>query len=958
MTLIAQALSLALVQFVWQGTLVALSLWAGLHLFRHRSASARYILSCGALATLLALPALTTWSLYDSSSNLASVASPTALTLTIRAVWAGTASTPGWFLAMQPWVLWIWFAGVLCLSLRLAGAGIQIAALRRTARPADACLLSMASRVARRMGMERAVRVLIAPDTEGPSLAGWIRPAILLPVATLLNLTPEQLEAVLAHEIAHLRRYDYLVNIVQAFTETLLFYHPAVWWVSGRIRHERELCCDDLAVATCGDALCYARALTVLEKLRTAAPRLALGASGSPLGYRIHRVLRVQAQEYLPSSLPGILALCLALAGVVLGTNPAHGAARPIIPPPEYPETARAQGVQGTVPVEVKVDSAGKVIGAKALGGPRELRKAAVEKVSTVEFPPGIPSPKKVDVAFQLIAQAAPQQETSSSQPDDAKLATLAGTITGAGGIPLSKSTVQLYPSPQPLNSARPSHTAITDSSGKYVFQGVPPGNYTVTADHPGYLTGSNAGKRTTQLLIGFSYVPLAEGERRTGVDLELVLYSAISGKVVDEDGDPIPNVVVQAMIYRYLQGVRQFSTIGVATTDDRGEFKVSNLGPGRVYLSFTPRTASGVATRQGNPKPGEVEQRFALSYYPGVRDLNAALPVRVSPGQDVSAIVMQLAKSPVYHVRGTVSGDVPQGSPLQVLVSQGNGNIINSAIRTAVAPDGSFDVPGIPKGEYTLTVEPVARQRMPELLASEPFVVADEDVSVDLKIQPSETLSGRVKIETPAGPQASTSSVSSKGVQIALTMSSGTPSRTAVSNEDGTFELPDVRPGRYKIVVTGVPQSGYLKSVTYGGHDAIDELDLSGGTGSAMLEVGISMSAAELNLAMALDVGEKPGMSEFMVIPDPPLPRRTWLYKRQASGPDGRLTIKNIAPGTYQIYCFQLVERFVQFDPDWVKTHESRAVKVTVMDNDRLQLSVPRITPQQVEDDDRAAHR
>src|SRR5580692_6312419 len=123
----------------------------------------------------------------------------------------------------------------------------------------------------------RAIRVLISTVAESPSVIGWLRPVILLPAATLAGLEPEQLQAVLAHEIAHIRRHDYLVNLAQTVVETLLFYHPAVWWVSARIRHERELCCDDAAVAMCGDAVFYARALTSLERLRAATPRLAMG---------------------------------------------------------------------------------------------------------------------------------------------------------------------------------------------------------------------------------------------------------------------------------------------------------------------------------------------------------------------------------------------------------------------------------------------------------------------------------------------------------------------------------------------------------------------------------------------------------------------------------------------------------------------------------------------------------
>ncbi len=140
------------------------------------------------------------------------------------------------------------------------------------------------------------VRVLITVVVAGLSERGrgWIRPALLLPAATLAGLTPQQLEAVLAHELAHILRYDYVVNMLQTVVETLLFYHPAVWWASGRMRQERELCCDDLAVSACGDALCYARALTRLERLRVGAPAhagLALGSTGGSLLYRIRRIM-------------------------------------------------------------------------------------------------------------------------------------------------------------------------------------------------------------------------------------------------------------------------------------------------------------------------------------------------------------------------------------------------------------------------------------------------------------------------------------------------------------------------------------------------------------------------------------------------------------------------------------------------------------------------------------------
>jgi beta-lactamase regulating signal transducer with metallopeptidase domain len=125
---------------------------------------------------------------------------------------------------------------------------------------------------------------------DAPTVIGFLKPVILLPTSALTGLSMQQLELLLAHELAHIRRHDYLVNILQSVIETLLFYHPAVWWVSHRIRVEREHCCDDVAVRVSGNAVVYAKALATLETLRHE-PQLALAANGGQLVKRIKRVL-------------------------------------------------------------------------------------------------------------------------------------------------------------------------------------------------------------------------------------------------------------------------------------------------------------------------------------------------------------------------------------------------------------------------------------------------------------------------------------------------------------------------------------------------------------------------------------------------------------------------------------------------------------------------------------------
>jgi TonB family protein len=421
-----QAVSAALVHFVWQGLVVAFVLWTVLFVLRNRSANARYLASCAGLLSLTALPVITTCVLYQGTVSAIADGVPAGISRTIGAGLDGAISSPGkWLASIEAWALPLWSLGVVVFSLRLAWGCRQVTLLRREGVDADGAVLAMVADLSRRMGLTPSVRVLISGAADGPSVVGWIRPVILLPAATVLGLTPAQLEAVLAHECAHIRRHDYLVNFLQSLVETVLFYHPAVWWISARIRHERELCCDDLAVRSCGDVLCYARALASLERLRVTVPRLALGASDGPVLYRIQRLVGVNGRANRLPALPAVLALCLGLACFALTMNWARGQAQGVAAPrlPEergvsvnlggatvlhrsaivYPRAAIEKRLEGVVLVQATLDRTGNVTDARVLSGPTELRKAALESVLKWYFTPGGEvSTRQISIAFHL----------------------------------------------------------------------------------------------------------------------------------------------------------------------------------------------------------------------------------------------------------------------------------------------------------------------------------------------------------------------------------------------------------------------------------------------------------------------------------------------------------------------------------------------------------------------------
>jgi uncharacterized protein (TIGR03435 family) len=198
------------------------------------------------------------------------------------------------------------------------------------------------------MGLRRALQIGTSIRADGPSVIGWLRPLILLPPATLMGLTATQLDAVLAHELAHIRRHDYLVNIVQIVAETMLFYHPAVWWVSNRLRIERELCCDDEAVRVSGDATAYAQALVTMAKLQV--PVMALGSAGGSLTDRVRRLLGARGHEPKRSAALGVTAMAVAL--VLFSIANVHAQPKPLrfevasVRPATAPSTPGSNGIE------------------------------------------------------------------------------------------------------------------------------------------------------------------------------------------------------------------------------------------------------------------------------------------------------------------------------------------------------------------------------------------------------------------------------------------------------------------------------------------------------------------------------------------------------------------------------------------------------------------------------------
>ncbi|GAB3834856.1 M56 family metallopeptidase [Hymenobacter jeollabukensis] len=333
---LVRAVGYTILHSLWQGAVVALALGGLMLVLRRHSAQVRYRVTAAALGLVLLL-ALVTFVRYYSTALPTSEVAATAVPTVLPAAAEGAGAATGAAVAAQgplstatvlryvehnlPLLVTIWLLGLLTMTLRLLGGLAYVQRLRHYGtRPLGMLWQTRLNNLAERAGLDKPVQLLESSLVRVPVVVGHLKPLILLPMGAVAGLAPAQLEAILAHELAHVVRRDYLINLLQSVAEILLFYHPAVWFLTATLRSERENCCDDVAASLCGDPLVLARALAALAELgleRTAAPRLSMAATG-PKGSLLGRVRRLVQGRTAPTFTEGFMAACVVMVGLLL----------------------------------------------------------------------------------------------------------------------------------------------------------------------------------------------------------------------------------------------------------------------------------------------------------------------------------------------------------------------------------------------------------------------------------------------------------------------------------------------------------------------------------------------------------------------------------------------------------------------------------------------------------------
>lgn len=319
-----RALALALLHFVWQGAALALLVRLTLAALGPKAAKARYAASCGALLAAALLPVITAIVSLEPRAGT-----------TVPIGQGGAPSALSWQHLGALFVVGLWALGAL---FRLVSMGHALQKARRLVslcRPLRDEIATGAGRLAARMGLVRVPRLLEGTHFDVPMAVGWLRPVVLVPVSAITTLAPAELDALIAHELAHVARYDFFVNVLQEVVASVLFFHPAVHYIGRTIREAREHVADDLA-ASCVSPKVLARALFSLESCRYPLPELPVGSNGGDLVNRIQRLIRPDSQARR-SSVAALLLAGAALSGALWGLG-SCGATPDLAPPILGPE--------------------------------------------------------------------------------------------------------------------------------------------------------------------------------------------------------------------------------------------------------------------------------------------------------------------------------------------------------------------------------------------------------------------------------------------------------------------------------------------------------------------------------------------------------------------------------------------------------------------------------------------
>jgi len=433
-----------------------------------------------------------------------------------------------------------------------------------------------------------------------------------------------------------------------------------------------------------------------------------------------------------------------------------------------------------------------------------------------------------------------------------------------------------------------------TDTTGHWSFPSVGCGQTQVIATRPGFLQGAFGQPRPG---AAFRPVILVSGEPLHDVKIQLTPQAVVSGKVVDDHGDPLANAMVQALAPRIVAGLRTFQNVNTQSTNDLGEYRLANLPPGKYIICATPQVVPFAF------EPGDVSTVLGPACYPGPPDSSSAGTIEARGSENRADFT--LSQVPSVKIRGSITNAVRGvGISLTKRFAMNGGRSQPGMVR----PDGTFEVPSVIPGSYLLATDFFEGGR--RLTARVPIEVGASDVEgVTVRLEPGFSLAGSVRVESAQGQTAAPQNIRISLRAVDPQLAGG--GQFAWNSTHDAFTISELTPGNYWLEAF-TNGSWYVKSATLGGRDLLKEpAVLSAGAGR--IEMTVRDDAGQIE-----DADGQPAAGWVMVLQDGRTPRNIM------SMPDGHFSIPGIAPGEYKVYSWDDWQQVEYANPDWMRRFAS----------------------------------
>jgi len=502
--------------------------------------------------------------------------------------------------------------------------------------------------------------------------------------------------------------------------------------------------------------------------------------------------------------------------------------------------------------------------------------------------------------------------------------AAILGQILNAQtGEPLRKATLTLW---REDTLQRNEFTRESDATGKFEFHNLQPGRYKLIARRTGFVAQAYGARRPGW--SGSTPITLTAAQELKGLTISLTPHGVITGRVVDEDGDPLEHIVVAALWMRWVVDQRRAVPVVTANTNDLGEYRLSGLSPGNYLIQAAPR-----APRERTREPGSADEPKAAivaTYYPSVTDPAAAMSVPVRAGGETRGIDVRMVTIRVLNVRGTVVSGLtgkparaglmlrPKGSPMRRWLEMREAETKGS--------DSQFEFRGVPSGVYDLIAGSSTQGQQSG--ASETIQVGEENLKgLLITLQPAVEIQGKVK--------------ELRRLVIGYARwDESSPDAAAEVSEDGDFTIKGLLPGRYRVSCSGC-EGVFVKAARRGDQNVLEEgLEVSPSAGG-VLEIVLSTDAPELTGIVQNEDGKPLTGGIVVLLPEEKSRRQYASYFTANTDQLGGFHLKGIRPGKYSVLAFEELEGSEYMDPDFIKPIEKHAVSITLEEGARQTLQL-----------------